>query len=307
MPDPFRQDVGGSLRDARERAGISLRTISANTKISVLALEALERNDVSRLPGGLFTRSFLRAYAREVGLDPDETLKRFLAQYPEAGEDAELRESGSEGLDRPPHSAGGRALRVVAWMLPILAGVAYFTLLRSDVSFTGLVPRGAAETRPSLPEPPLTRPSSVPPVQEPSAPVRDAEPTPAVAEVSAPASADPAPAGSIGETPSATAEPSVGEPPAPVAPADVLSIGLAPTSDCWVSLRANGTPVFSGLMTAGDRREFQLRGEVTLTAGDAAALAFTINGEPGRALGAPGKVATVRFSTSTFRQLLASR
>ena len=74
-------DFGGRLRQARERRGVSLRQIAANTKISVAALEALERNDVSRLPGGIFSRAFVRSYAIEVGLDPDETVREFLARF----------------------------------------------------------------------------------------------------------------------------------------------------------------------------------------------------------------------------------
>src|SRR6478752_5770266 len=68
------EDFGSKLREARERKGVSLREIANATKISVRALEALERNDISHLPGGIFSRSFVRAYAAEAGLDPDETL-----------------------------------------------------------------------------------------------------------------------------------------------------------------------------------------------------------------------------------------
>ena len=39
------------------------------------ALEALERNDISRLPGGIFSRAFVRSYAIEVGLDPEATIQ----------------------------------------------------------------------------------------------------------------------------------------------------------------------------------------------------------------------------------------
>src|SRR5579871_4470232 len=76
-------DFGRKLRDARERKGISLRDIAGATKISVTALEALERNDISRLPGGIFSRAFVRSYAIEVGLDPDRTIQEFVAQFPE--------------------------------------------------------------------------------------------------------------------------------------------------------------------------------------------------------------------------------
>src|SRR5262245_12608739 len=74
-------DFGGKLRQARERRGISLRQIAASTKISAAALEALERNDISKLPGGIFSRAFVRSYATEVGLDPDETVREFLERF----------------------------------------------------------------------------------------------------------------------------------------------------------------------------------------------------------------------------------
>lgn len=74
-------DFGGKLRQAREGRGISLRQIAATTKISVGALEALERNDVSKLPGGIFSRAFVRSYAAEVGLDPEQTVREFLDRF----------------------------------------------------------------------------------------------------------------------------------------------------------------------------------------------------------------------------------
>ena len=51
------------MKRAREERGVSLRQIADATKISVSALEALERNDISRLPGGIFSRAFVRSYA----------------------------------------------------------------------------------------------------------------------------------------------------------------------------------------------------------------------------------------------------
>src|SRR6266446_1093992 len=73
---------GAKLRDARERRGVSLRQIANATKIAMSALEALERNDISRLPGGIFSRAFVRSYAIEVGLDPEATIQEFIAQFP---------------------------------------------------------------------------------------------------------------------------------------------------------------------------------------------------------------------------------
>ena len=45
-------------------------------------LEALERNDISRLPGGIFSRAFVRSYAAEIGADPEQTVRDFLSQFP---------------------------------------------------------------------------------------------------------------------------------------------------------------------------------------------------------------------------------
>jgi transcriptional regulator with XRE-family HTH domain len=73
--------LGAYLRAERERRGLALRTISENTKVSVPLLEGLEADDISRWPGGIFRRAFVRSYAEAVGLDPDEVFKRFEQQY----------------------------------------------------------------------------------------------------------------------------------------------------------------------------------------------------------------------------------
>jgi cytoskeletal protein RodZ len=69
---------GSRLKAAREQSGVSLRDIAAKTKISIAALEAVERDDYSRLPGGIFSRAFIRAYALQVGLDPETAVNDFL-------------------------------------------------------------------------------------------------------------------------------------------------------------------------------------------------------------------------------------
>jgi cytoskeletal protein RodZ len=76
-------DFGAKMKRAREERGISLRHIAEVTKIAVSALEALERNDISRLPGGIFSRAFVRSYAVEIGLDPEQTVRDFLARFPD--------------------------------------------------------------------------------------------------------------------------------------------------------------------------------------------------------------------------------
>src|ERR1700674_97064 len=75
-------DFGSKLREARERRGLSLRQIANATKISMITLEALERNDIARLPGGIFSRAFVRSYALEVCLAPETTIQKLMGQFP---------------------------------------------------------------------------------------------------------------------------------------------------------------------------------------------------------------------------------
>ena len=82
VADRSESDFGARIRQTREQRGISLRQIAETTKISVSVLEALERNDVSRLPGGIFSRGFVRLYAVEIGVDPEQTVRDFMAQFP---------------------------------------------------------------------------------------------------------------------------------------------------------------------------------------------------------------------------------
>ncbi|HEV2836754.1 MAG TPA: helix-turn-helix transcriptional regulator [Pyrinomonadaceae bacterium] len=91
--------IGEQLRLAREARGIGLREICDQTRISVHYLEAIEANDYKRLPGGVFNRSFIKAYAKCVGYDEREAIEGY-TRY--------LREHGGESADEvnttPMHS-----------------------------------------------------------------------------------------------------------------------------------------------------------------------------------------------------------
>src|SRR2546428_8782605 len=79
MPERF----GARLRQQRDRQQITLTSISEQTKINVSLLEALERDDVSHWPAGIFRRAFIRAYAQTIGLDPAVVVGEFLELYPD--------------------------------------------------------------------------------------------------------------------------------------------------------------------------------------------------------------------------------
>ena len=80
--------LGAYLRAERERRDLALRTISESTKVSLPLLEGLESDDISRWPGGIFRRAFVRSYAEAVGLDPDDVFQRFERQYRPASDTA---------------------------------------------------------------------------------------------------------------------------------------------------------------------------------------------------------------------------
>lgn len=126
-------DFGARLREARERRGVSLRTIADATKISVRALEALERNDISQLPGGIFSRAFVRAYANEVGLDPEQATTEFITQFPHdfvTQGHPKTRSLIDELHDEPRRASGVTPLRVLLIVIPVIAIAAYFLSTR---------------------------------------------------------------------------------------------------------------------------------------------------------------------------------
>jgi transcriptional regulator with XRE-family HTH domain len=98
---------GNRLRSQRERQQLSLTVIAERTKIKASLLEALERDDVSNWPAGIFRRSFVRTYAQAIGLDPDVVFKEFLECYPEPVEEdvAVILAAAQEGR-RPPTRIG---------------------------------------------------------------------------------------------------------------------------------------------------------------------------------------------------------
>jgi cytoskeleton protein RodZ len=324
MPDAS-HDFGAHLRQAREQRGVSLREIAARTKISVIALEALERNDVSRLPGGIFTRAFVRAYAQEVGLDAEDTVRRFLARFPDDSTEEGPRhyEPNPDHIevDEPP--TFGRAWRAVAWSVPLLLVVGYF-------GFGGRLPWWRERAMPpaqKAAEPPSPSPVAAPPAsaaQEATQPPPSSESQPSTTPpAGAEAPAVPAAAGQAGALPVSPAMP-VSIPaagaavkaaaPGPTAPAatDPLPPGgfrltLAPREACWVSIRVDGASVFSGLMRPGERKDLALHGDVSLTVGNAGAFSYFINEQPGRSLGGPGQVATARLTADNLKTFLEGR
>ena len=124
---------GEQLRRERELRKVSLEEIAEATKISVRYLRALEENDFSQLPGGVFDRGFVRAYAQFVGLDEDATVEAYLAER--GSEEVEKRDDGLDALrsavdtrtgGRMSSGGGpgdGRALRMITAVIVVVGVV----------------------------------------------------------------------------------------------------------------------------------------------------------------------------------------
>ena len=279
-------NVGGMLRAARERRGLSLRQVSNATKIAMMTLEALERNDIARLPGGIFSRGFVRSYALEVGLDPEIVIQAFMGQFPQdsvtAGHPTNSQVEDHEAVESDRRVAS-TLLRLLAISIPVAAVAVYFTTAGRRVP--------AVDARP-------------PAVGSQSA---DASPRPAVdgqqsgteSTVKSPASrvdGASAPA-DVALTPIASSAP---------VPSDRLVVQVSAIRQSWISAIVDGSRAAQREFKPGEEATFEVRKEIILTAGDAGGVAVLFNGMPARALGADGRVATLRVSPVNFKSYLVT-
>ena len=118
--------VGVRLREAREARGLSLRHIADATKLSVRVLAALEEQRIEGLPTGIYRRAAVRSYAREVGLDVEQTLLAHLREYPD---DLPMPGTAMATLIGP--TVPSRVPRLFGWLgviVPAVAAVAYLVL-----------------------------------------------------------------------------------------------------------------------------------------------------------------------------------
>jgi cytoskeleton protein RodZ len=109
---------GEELRLAREARGITLRYISDQTRISIRYLEAIESNDYKRLPGGIFNRSFIKAYAKQIGFDEDEAMEGYLRTAREQGDPGD--EVATTPYKSHVYTDGGSRSPLITLLLTVL-------------------------------------------------------------------------------------------------------------------------------------------------------------------------------------------
>jgi transcriptional regulator with XRE-family HTH domain len=263
---------GEELQREREIRGISLKEIADSTKISKRFLEAIERNDHKTLPAPVFTRGFVREYARYLGLNADEMVSRY--NYGAAGDDRiektqhldRLVQPPPAAIERPdpvkrgipaPYARVDRNVYMVIVLVILLMGAAYWAVRhKREVA--------AAEARAELTAT-AAKPSTGHVIP--------------VAPAPAPASATPAVDGSL------------------------LRLTMELTGDSWVSLEADGRTVLNDDLKRGERRAFEAReGFRFKTIGNAGGVELTLNDVKIPPLGDEGKVLHNRVFDRAYLQ-----
>jgi cytoskeleton protein RodZ len=268
-------EFGVRLKHAREAQNVPLRHIATVTKISLSTLEALEREDFSRLPGGIFGRAFVRAYATEVGLDPDLTVQEFLVEYDRFDRERAARVTRPEVT--PEDLAFAEKQRRAASVLRAIL-IGFIVLVLASVLAWQMKVRSRSASAQGASQSPL--------VAGPPVPV---EPLAA----SAPAALLP--------TPAPTATSFAGS---PVGSREQVVLQLDATRDCWVRVTVDGTVQFEQVLHAGDRRNVKPGRDVYLQVADAGSIRWTVNGKPARELGKAGQAGTARVTPTTVMQFL---
>ncbi len=239
--------LGEELKQAREERGIKLREIADATHIGLRFLQAIEADDYSILPGGIFNRSFVRSYARYVGLDEEYVLTRYNQQV-----EAQERESGRnlhspfEVSEGEGTSSWGRTF-IILLILVILGAGGYGAYLYYQVYLAKATKSGQSQ--------PLRSEAQRPEPVTPPGPEPKASPEPAIS--------------------------SLASVPATSTLADELKLQiLARDGDCWLRVKVDQDKTEERTLKQGETGEYMATERIVLTLGNVPAVTLTLNGAP---------------------------
>jgi cytoskeletal protein RodZ len=272
--------VGETLRRERLQKGLGLQQISRETKISARLLEAIETDQFDLLPGGVFAKSFVRQYARFLGLDEEELAAQVEKAIHPDGEVPNLPAAPPEPAFKVPRmvewDGGGRSNSSI---LPALAGVVAVMLVCSAVYAWWQRSR-----RPVVAPPPIAAARKAP-----LQPPKPAEVTPAVA--SNPEAATKT------DVSASTPPPETATAPVEQAnPPGTLQVSLTADADDWVKVWTDGKVVMSDVLHASQSKRFGAAEALRIRIGDAGSLQMTVNGRPAGPLGPKGQVRNVEVT-----------
>ncbi|MEO8480598.1 MAG: RodZ domain-containing protein [Acidobacteriota bacterium] len=263
------EQLGSELKQAREASGISIHEMATRTKISITALECLERNDFSRLPGGIFGRAFVRAYATEVGMEADAAVSRFSDLL----EQAERAEAERKAAMRPEITLDDRQFlqrqqRAMLILRIVMVGVVIALAALAIWQGRAYLQRRAAA----------------------KASAASAVPNSMDVTTSAPALA------------AAPVAPSVPAPPSGMAHM-VLDFEVVTAS--WLSVSVDsGPPVFARLFQPGEHQRVEADREIVMDLANAGAVRMAINGRQAKPLGKSGERQRARITRDNLTAFL---
>ncbi|HEV8335935.1 MAG TPA: RodZ domain-containing protein [Candidatus Polarisedimenticolia bacterium] len=288
---------GETLKRERELRKISLREVCEATKIGLRYLEALEGNRFDQLPGGVFNKGFIRAYAKFIGLDAEALITSYLFDLGVQQNPQPIRpryvgadiEAVPEIPAAKPAPAAPRRRQVSPRHWAWAGSLAAISLAAAGgvwlIAFRG----PSIETRPagSLPKRSAKAQVGGDPISSPAS-AENKETLPFDAAAQPPVLANPEPAPRP-ETPDSAAA-------APGAPASRetawrvadLGLSLSVSEPTWVALACDGTERLNREIAAGDTVRLTCRKEIRLSSADAGAITMRINGNDCLPLGERG-------------------
>lgn len=276
---------GESLRREREMRGVSLDEISSATKISLRFLDAIEREDFSKLPGGIFVRSFIRSYARYLGLDEERVVADFqAAARPQTDFDLHRMAAGNSNAGRPARR--GPLIGTVVAAALLVAGYLLFryaarTAEAPASAAIAMTPK-PAEPSSSLP-PPSASAKSLPGANSAPNQVNPSQlPNPQATTSSGP----PAQAASQPTPPSETKPGSESE----------LVLQVAATERVWIAVDADGKTVLQRPLNPNEVETLKAHKSFDVTTGSAQSIILTLNGETLKPLGRRNEVKSIHLT-----------
>lgn len=285
---------GAQLKQEREKQGLTLEQISLSTKIGTRMLRALEEEHFDQLPGGIFNKGFIRAYARCLHMDEEQAIADYMAATgttPVA--------INSDERDQPPVLELPREQERESSDLPW--GIFAVVLLLAAVGFAAWgfysresqkSPTVSAAPAASAPDVSAASEETSPPAQKPSEPV-DSSAQPVEATSAAPVGGSTSTSSSMSPQQVIASSSPI---PTPAVPAHGnLVVVIKAREDSWLSISVDGEIVTKALLSASAQKSVRAEKEVVIKAGNIGALDFEFNGQKLPTQGDYGEVKTLTF------------
>jgi cytoskeleton protein RodZ len=300
--------LGAKLKLEREKRNVTLDEISRSTKIGTRMLRALEEEHFDQLPGGIFNKGFIRAYARFLGLDEEQAIADYLAAtgMSQPGKPPLMDDEAQVAELRAQVELRGREKRHASTGLPWGVFAVVLLILALGFAVWGLYSRGAGkEIRRASTSAASTGPaannSPPAPGSGASASAVSASSSPAAVPGVSPASAPPVLASTEPASSAAPEKPpasTVSGEPNPRAATSPLLLRIRAHQDCWISITVDGEVTRQETLIAPAEKSVRAAEEIVIRAGNMGALDLEFNGQKLPAQGNPGEAKTLTFDAS---------